>query len=188
MPGPEHEDFRRIESPFLGRLVRLRPVEADDVTAINQGIWNPNVTRFLGGPGWPEPMAGTRAFLERARANEGMLLLAIETLAGELIGACSLEDISGPTRTATLGIWVGEPYWSHGYGTDAVRILCRFGFREMNLQRIDLGVHETNPRGIRAYEKVGFKEEGRRPRRHFVDGRYVDTVVMGLLAEDLIDS
>jgi RimJ/RimL family protein N-acetyltransferase len=86
-----------------------------------------------------------------------------------------------------LGLWIGRPYWDRGYGTDAVRVLCRFAFREMNLQRVGLSVYDINPRGVRAYEKVGFKEEGRRRRGHFADGRYVDVIVMGLLAEELIE-
>jgi RimJ/RimL family protein N-acetyltransferase len=66
--------------------------------------------------------------------------------------------------------------------------LCRFGFREMNLQRIGLSVYEVNPRGVRAYEKAGFKEEGRARRAHFIDGRYVDVVRMGLLARELAEA
>jgi RimJ/RimL family protein N-acetyltransferase len=119
------------------------------------------------------------------RANPSTVAFAIETLAGELVGACSLEGIDGRVRSAALGIWIGKPYWDHGYGTDAVRTLCGFGFREMNLQRIGLAVYETNLRGVRAYEKVGFKEEGRRRRAHFVGGRHVDVIVMGLLAEKM---
>jgi RimJ/RimL family protein N-acetyltransferase len=57
----------------------------------------------------------------------------------------------------------------------------------MNLQRVGLSVYDINPRAVRAYEKVGFKEEGRRRRAHFVDGRFVDTIVMGLLADELIE-
>src|SRR2546421_737803 len=83
------------------------------------------------------------------------------------------EEVVGRSRAAVLGIWVAEAHWSRGHGTDAVRTLCRFGFREMNLQRIGLSVYETNPGGVRVYEKVGFKEEGRRRRAEFVDGRYV---------------
>ena len=71
--------------------------------------------------------------------------------------------------------------------TDAVRTLCRFGFRQMNLYRIGLSVYATNQRGVRAYEKVGFKEEGRRRSAQFVGGRFVDVIEMGLLHDELIE-
>ena len=93
------------------------------------------------------------------------LLFLIETLAGEPAGACSLEGPRARARTASLGIWIDEEHWNEGLGTDAVRTLCRFGFREMNLRRIALHVYDFNERGISAYEKVGFREEGRLRKR-----------------------
>ncbi len=173
-------------SPFEGRLVRLRAVEQDDLTWINREFWNPNVTRNLA-VDWPESPEGTRRWWEAARARDPGPL-AIETLdTGEAVGVCSLEEVDARSRAADLGIWIAEGHWGRGLGTDAVRTLCRFGFREMNLQRIALSVYEINPRGKRTYEKVGFKEEGRRRRAEFVDGRYCDVIEMGLLAEELVD-
>ena len=83
-------------------------------------------------------------------------MIAIVSPAGELVGVCSLEDLNPAVRSAGLGIWIGKAYWEKGYGTDAVRTLCRFGFQEMNLQRIGLSVYDVNPRGVRIYEKIGF--------------------------------
>lgn len=165
-------------------MVRLRALEETDLPRINEGIWNPNVSRNLS-VAFPQSLAGTREFWDRAR-REGAFLFAVETLAGELIGVCDL-GLHQRVRAGELGIWIAEPYWDRGYGTDAVRTLCRFGFREMNLQRVGLMVFETNRRGVRAYEKVGFKEEGRVRPGAFVDGEYVDVIQMGLLAEDLAD-
>jgi RimJ/RimL family protein N-acetyltransferase len=184
-PG-HHDDFKRIRSAFEGELVRLRAVEEEDLSRINEGIWDPEVSQYLLVP-WPQPLAGTREWWERRRTSESDAAFAIETLAGEFVGGCGLHEISARNRSAILGIWLARPYWEKGYGTDAVRTLCRFAFQEMNLQRVELGVLETNPRGVRAYEKVGFKEEGRLRRFMFVGGRYVDMIMMGVLAADLIE-
>lgn len=186
MAGAKHEDFRRVRSPFEGQLIRLRPVEEKDVSLIHDMFNDPAVQRTLAIT-WPQPHAGTRAWWEGTRKNPDVAAFVIETLAGETVGACSLEEIHAASHSASLGIWIGAPYWDQGYGSDAVRTLCRFGFTEMNLQRIGLSVYDVNPRGVRAYEKVGFKEEGRRRRGMFVDGRYVDVIAMGLLAEELIE-
>jgi RimJ/RimL family protein N-acetyltransferase len=185
--GQLPEDFRRIRPPLEGRLIRLRAVEEGDVGPIHDMFNDPEMLANLGSVTFPESRAGTREWWEHSRAAEDSQTFAIETLAGELVGACSLEHISPRTRSAILGIWIGKPYWDQGYGTDAVRTLCRFGFGEMNLQRVELVVLETNPRGRRAYEKVGFKEEGRQRRTHFVGGKPVDDILMGLLAEELIE-
>ena len=131
--------------------------------------------------------AATRRYWRESRGDPATVVFAIETLPGEFVGAMDLRDIADRSRTASLGIAIGKPYWEQGYGTDAVRVACRFAFREMNLQRIELHVHDTNPRGMRAYEKVGFRVEGRLRQAHFAGGRRVDTVVMGLLADELIE-
>jgi RimJ/RimL family protein N-acetyltransferase len=185
MTGAGHEGFARIRSPLEGALVRLRAAEEADLARINELFWQPEVTEQLLVV-WPEPVSGTRQWWQRRRAD-GEPYLAIETLHGELVGACDLARVEGRARSAILGIWIGRPFWDKGFGTDAVRALCSFAFGEMNLQRIELAVLETNPRGKRAYEKVGFKEEGRLRRAVFVGGRHVDLIVMGLLAEELID-
>lgn len=186
MAGHEREDFSHIRSLFEGSLVRLRAVEEEDVARINEGIWDPQVTEQMS-IAWPEAVAQTRQFWERIRASDSDLLLAIETLAGEFVGSVGLHGIEPRNRQAELGIWIARPHWDKGYGTDAVRVVSRFAFREMNLQRVYLRVYDTNPRGVRAYEKVGFKEEGRLRRGQFVNGRYVDVIIMGLLAEDLVE-
>lgn len=186
MAGHEKEDFNRIRSPFEGELVRLRRIEEDDLGQLNEGFWDPEVTQQMSIV-WPEAVAQTREFWERVKASDSDVMLAIETLAGEFVGAVGLGGIDPRSRQAELGIWIARPHWDKGYGTDAVRTICRFGFRELNLQRVFLRVYETNPRGVRSYEKVGFKEEGRLRRGQFVGGRYVDAIVMGLLAEDLVE-
>jgi RimJ/RimL family protein N-acetyltransferase len=186
MPHEDAGDPPPIRSPFEGRLVRLRAIEEDDLLRINELVGDPDVSQHLA-LAWPGPLAGTRAFWDSVRAHRDWPTFAIETLAGELVGLCGFDSVDAKVRSAGLGIWIGKPYWGRGYGTDAVRTLCRFGFREMDLQRIGLAVYETNPRGVRAYEKVGFKEEGRRRRAHFVGGRHIDVIVMGLLADELIE-
>jgi RimJ/RimL family protein N-acetyltransferase len=181
------EDFRRVRSPFEGALTRLRAVEEQDLPRLNELIWDPDVTVSLG-LAFPEAVAETREWWERNRSRRDGQPFAIETLAGELIGGCGLHEIQAHARSAILGIWIARAHWDQGYGTDAVRTLCRFGFREMNLRRITLHVHSTNPRGARAYGKVGFKEEGRLRGDEFAAGEPTDVVVMGLLAEDLAEA
>lgn len=180
-------DAQRISPALEGALVRLRGAEPVDLARLNEMVNDPDVLAGLSHVTFPQPLQGIRDWLEGSRNAERSIVFVTETLAGECIGVCSLEAIEARSRVATLGIWIGKPYWDKGYGTDAVRVLCRFGFRHANLQRIQLHVFAPNERGTRVYEKVGFKHEGTLRRSHFVGGRYVDTYVMGLLAEDLVE-
>ena len=121
------------------------------------------------GMNMPQPIERfRRSWRSRPRYPEQAPFVIERLLDREPVGGCSLFEINGAARTAVLGIWLGKPFWDEGLGTDAVRTLCRFGFRHMNLQRIELNVFETNPRALRAYEKVGFTLEGTRRRSEFV--------------------
>jgi RimJ/RimL family protein N-acetyltransferase len=62
-----------------------------------------------------------------------------------------------------------------------MRVIVDYGFREMGLHRIQLGVAPFNPAGIRAYEKAGFIEEGRYRESVLHDGRWYDEVLMSIL-------
>jgi RimJ/RimL family protein N-acetyltransferase len=180
------EDFPRVRPPLEGRLVRLRPVEPEDASRLNPMFNDPDVLAGLTVP-MPQPEAGFHEWSETARGNRNELDLVIETLEREAIGGCALRGLNDRNRTADLGIWIGRAFWDRGYGTDAVRTLCRFGFRHMNLQRVDLHVFANNPGARRSYEKVGFHLEGTLRRAQFVGGQYVDELVMGLLAEELVE-
>lgn len=101
-----------------------------------------------------------------------------------LVGSISLFDARMPTRAATLAISIGPEHWSGGLGTDALRVMLRYGFHELGLNRIGLGVWAFNDRAIAAYRKVGFVEEGRRRQMTFHAGRFYDEVLMGILRSE----
>lgn len=71
---------------------------------------------------------------------------------------------------------------SGGYGTDAVNTLVGFMFNHLNIHRVYVNVFESNVRAIRSYEKSGFLIEGTLREAHFANGKYENTVVMGLLS------
>ena len=176
----------RVRHHLEGRLVRLRAPEESDADALNAEFGDPEVLDRLAMT-FPQATAGFRQFVRSTRGSESHVLFTIETLEGEPLGTCDLREVEPRARSANVGIWIKKPAWGRGYGTDAMRTLCRFGFRQLNLQRIELLVYETNPAAIRSYEKVGFRHEGTLRRAQFQGGRYIDTRVMGLLAEELIE-
>ena len=116
MPGHEHEDFRRIRSPFEGALVCLRALEEGELPRVNELFWDPDVTAGVGA-GWPEPLAGTRTFWERARANPATQLFAID-VGGELVGACSLESIDPRNRSVKCQFSGGTGFPGSFFGSD----------------------------------------------------------------------
>ena len=75
-------------------------------------------------------------------------------------------------------------YRGHGYGTDAMRVTLRYGFMELNLQRIQLNVYSYNERAIKSYLKAGFVVEGRQRGMLRRDGERWDFVYMSVLRDE----
>jgi RimJ/RimL family protein N-acetyltransferase len=88
--------------------------------------------------------------------------LALEDADGRHIGNVMYYNIDAMRREAEIGITIGErDYWSHGYGTDAVRTLVRHILRVTGFRRVYLKTLDWNVRAQRAFEKAGFQVCGR---------------------------
>ena len=80
-----------------------------------------------------------------------------------------------------------KEYWGKGFGTEALRVLIgEFAFKTLNLHLIELEVLSSNSRAYKCYEKAGFKEVGRWREAHFVNGEYVDGIIMDILRSEWI--
>jgi RimJ/RimL family protein N-acetyltransferase len=169
---------------ITGEIVRLRPVEREDLPRFVRWFSDPEVRRHLLiylPPSLAQEEQWFERLQERLARNEDVVL-AIETLEGVHIGNIGLHRINWKDRNAELGIVIGEKdYWNQGYGTDAIRTLLRLAFTEMNLHRVSLRVDDDNTRGIRCYEKCGFQREGRLREVIFREGRYRDQLIMSVL-------
>ncbi|WP_214413273.1 GNAT family N-acetyltransferase [Sphaerisporangium fuscum] len=170
----------------IGERVRLRAIEPSDGEALWRWHGDPEVMRWMNAP-YPPSLARTvKQIEERAPDTYGDLQLMIDTLNGRAIGIVALREAEPETGDATLDIYLGEKdTWGQGYATDAMRVICRYGFDTMRLHRISLTVVADNTSARRVYEKVGFVEEGRRREAFRRDGKWHDKIMMGLLEGEL---
>ena len=112
-------------------------------------------------------------------------VFAIELLDGRHIGMADYRDVDSITRSATVGITIGEKdCWGHGYGSEALHLLVAFLFDHLNLRRIQLDTWSGNDRAIRSFARVGFQEEGRLREAVRAPDGYYDSVIMGLLRSE----
>jgi RimJ/RimL family protein N-acetyltransferase len=111
--------------------------------------------------------------------------LIVDLATDRPIGWCALFVADAVNRRASMSILIGEKeYWSQGYGQDAVRALLNYGFQLLNLNAVELVVHEENERARRCYEKLGFKVTGRKRQARLFGRRKLDNLTMDLLAEE----
>ena len=74
--------------------------------------------------------------------------------------------------------------FNKGYGTEAVQLALKFVFEELKLNRLQLEVYSHNIRGIKAYEKAGFKREGVLRESLYYNNQFSDEIIMGMLRKD----
>jgi RimJ/RimL family protein N-acetyltransferase len=172
---------------FEGKKVRLRAYRKEDITQALEYINDPEVKRNLViGVPFPLRLEDEEKFFENISAAKDTYSFAIETLDGSnYIGGCGMNQVDWKNRYAVVGIFIGdEQYRGKGYGSDAMRVLLRFIFDEMNMNRVKLFVFSFNQRAIKSYLKCGFKQEGTQRQEMFRDGQYHDTIVMGILRSE----
>jgi diamine N-acetyltransferase len=175
-------------SMIYGELVRLRAMEREDTKMAYEWVNDPEVTRNLA-LYLPMSNQDEEQWFERVtHGDPNERPLAIEVRDGadwKLIGNCGVFNIEWVNSNAELGILIGEKSaWNKGYGTEVMTLLLRHCFETLNLNRVFLRVYTDNGRGIRAYQKAGFVEEGRMREAVFKHGRYDDVIIMSVLRSE----
>lgn len=184
----DHDDaFAYADALFTGERVRLRGTRDSDLPTIAGWLMDPGIritqTRYAALPS----ERSAREMVSDWSANKATDVgFSIETLDAEptLVGHLGLFGTGSKDRCGTIGIALGPPYLGQGYGTDAMRLIVGFGFRELGLHRVQLDVYAFNVRAIAAYRKAGFVEEGRRRESIYHDGRWYDDVHMSILEQE----
>lgn len=101
------------------------------------------------------------------------------------LGFVAIYRLEWNNRSAQLAIGIGEERnRGKGYGSDALALILRYAFHELNLNRIALDVIEYNEAARKAYLKAGFREEGRHRAAVMRDGTQYDLISMSILAAE----
>ncbi|WP_026422421.1 GNAT family N-acetyltransferase [Actinokineospora inagensis] len=166
-----------------GDLVRLRAIEPEDADAFWRWHNDPHAMRWMV-TSYPESLATLRRRLADPKPNTyENCRFAIETVADTRhVGFIGLRDARPETGRAELDLYLGDPdTWNKGYATEALRLLCRWGFHDMRLHAIQLEVVAENEPARHLYRKAGFTEEGRRRDSFRRDDQWHDMIMMSLL-------
>ena len=179
--------FAYADALLVGERVRLRGTRDADLPALAAALMDPAIRVSQSRIAAPMSEAAARSQFAEWSGGEGPDVgFSIETLAEEpeLVGHMGLFGITVKDRCGTVGIALLRPHLGRGYGTDAMRLIVGYGFREVGLHRVQLGVYAYNARAIAAYRKAGFVEEGRQREAVYHDGRWYDDVQMSILEHE----
>jgi RimJ/RimL family protein N-acetyltransferase len=175
---------------FQGELVRLVAVDVKTMAdAFSRWSRDSAYWRLLdSGPTRPFSVKTSTERLEKELGEDppDLHMFMIKTLQDEhIIGEISLDGVQWQHGECFIGVGIGNREdWGQGYGTDAMRIILRYAFEELNLERVSLNVFSYNQRAIRVYEKLGFKHEGVLRESLHRDHQYSDMIYLGILRSE----
>lgn len=168
-----------------GEKVRLWAVEREDL--LKNYIWqnDPNVIYLAGLRPYPKSFFEIENWYNDLLSNPTVKSFAIKTKEGEYIGNIELSEIDFRIRKAELGIFIGEgDFLNKGYGRDAVNVLLKFAFKQMNLNRVSVKIVEYNQKAVEFFQECGFQKEGILKQAFYYDNKYYNIILYGLLKEE----
>lgn len=170
----------------IGQRVTLREFRWEDLSEIRKWVTDERTARglssvFMKPQTWEQTEQYLRNLLDGG-AGANFVIAGKEDL--KYLGQCNLMMVDHVARKAEMAIVVQEEHTGRGIGFEAGMLLLDFAFRQMNLNRVYLKVYADNLRAIRLYEKLGFRHEGRLREDAYRDGKYEDTLMMGILRSE----
>ncbi|MFD0716830.1 GNAT family N-acetyltransferase [Paenibacillus sp. GCM10027626] len=112
-------------------------------------------------------------------------MFAIETLSNnQLVGFINLNSLDHKNGVFSFGLGVNRGYRNNGYATEATRIIMRYGFYELRMQKCNSSCVEINEASLKFHRNLGFIEEGRRRRIIYMDGKFYDNILLGVTREE----
>jgi RimJ/RimL family protein N-acetyltransferase len=165
-----------------GTLV-LRPWREEDIPAIHAACQDAEIQRWI--PLIPRPytLEDARAFVADEIGLGPYQYAIVED--GTLVGSIGM-GVDEQSGRGHIGYWCAREARGRGIVTRALRLLCRYGFEELGLGRLELIADPDNAASQRVAEKAGFRREGVL-RSHLLhpDGRRRDSVMFSLLPGEL---
>lgn len=105
--------------------------------------------------------------------------------ADRLVGCADLYWIEWSHGSGFIRLGIGDAKdRKQGYGTEALRLLLRYAFNELNLHRLTAVIPEYNEAALRLFQKAGFTEEVRRREAVNRDGQRWDLLHLGILSAE----
>lgn len=173
---------------LTGEKVILARLRKEDIPELARLFSNLELTTYLGTFGAAFSLQDEEAYFESvAKVKEDQVNFAIyDRATGQVIGSIDLRNINHRRGTAELGVSIHNPeYWGGGYGSEACALMVEYGMFFLSLHNIILSVFAYNERGIRAYEKVGFRLVGRRRGAVRLGNERFDVILMDITADEV---
>lgn len=122
---------------------------------------------------------------EEAKKNTAHAFVIVNKNTNEFLGVCKIIDINMINKFGTIGIRLKLNNQDKGIGTEAIKLLLKWGFETLNLNLIVIEAMENNERALHIYkDKLKFKYEGKLRNRFYKNGKYLDYHIFSITKQE----
>lgn len=174
---------------LIGDRIYLRPLELEDVNdRYLQWVNDPEVVLGRIESYFPVTREKQLEYVKSQLARNDVVMFAIiEKCTNAFIGTAKIGPINWIHRFAEQAFMIGDKTcWNKGYAREAVLLVLDYVFRHLNMHKMYAGVSAPNQPSIKAHERAGYKVEAVFKEKLFVNGKYVDHLIMSLSREEFL--
>ena len=179
------------DPPLTDGVVTLRPMRAEDAPAIAAACQDPDIQRWIPIIPVPYTEADARGFvlmtLQAWHDGHSCEFAITDASTDRYIGSIGLHLGPNPRRHA-VGYLVAREARGHGVAVRALRLITRWGFAELAIERLALWTLPGNVASQKVAERAGFHYESMaRNWESDRDERPIDAVIFSMTPDDLAE-
>ena len=171
-------------------MYRLREIEDRDMPIVNKWRNDSRLISMLGAQYRYINQTVDRNWFDGYMKNRSSQVRCaiVADECDEIMGMVSLTSIDHLNQSAEFHIMIGDSAnQGKGIGTFAVKEMLKHAFNNLNLQRVELTVLDSNIRAQHLYEKCGFVKEGTLRKYAYKNGEFVDMHMYSILKNEYLE-
>jgi len=165
--------------------LRIRCLRMEDAPAMLDILSDEETVRYWGRPMMTELADAetyTRENLQWMEDGHCLYWGLEEKASNRMIGTCTLFRLDAGNRRGEIGYLLNRAYWHQGFMSEALESAIAYAFTHMKLHRLEADTDPENTASIQLLERFGFQREGLFRDRWLVNGRWCDSLMMGLVS------
>jgi ribosomal-protein-alanine N-acetyltransferase len=153
----------------------LRQFTENDIANVFKGLSHPDIIKHYGVS--YDSLESTKEqmdwFANLEKDGTGIWFAVCSLDNSIFYGAGGLNDLSKEHHKAEIGFWLLTDFWGKGIMTEAMPLICKYGFDKLNLHRIEAFVESDNTNCKNAMRKIDFQHEGTMIDCEIKNGKYI---------------
>jgi ribosomal-protein-alanine N-acetyltransferase len=164
----------------------LRQFVESDLDNVFKGLSDPEIVKYYGvSYSTMEETKEQMKFFKELEESETGIWWAVCSLDNKTFyGAGGLNSLSKEHRKAEIGFWLRTDFWGQGIMTEAMPLICQYGFDKLGLHRIEGFVETDNFNCKKAIQKLDFRHEGTMKDCEIKNGKFINIDIYAKLKTD----